>query len=236
MKYVTHVLVTAAFLGILSGCGRKVTVEARDHRPVRITRDGRLTFESEPMTEADLVALVADRLERDRQSGVPSQYSLVLIQPDGDTPYAKVRSVGDIIAEAGGCVGHPLSPRQQSSEVTPHVAIWNEYRQREDRPIPSDSLFKELEQQRLRLKSSGALFLDGQEITEEQLISLARKRVYLRMADGEPERHFDSTMFTMVVDADTPYRHVERVEAVLSLNHCLVGVSVAKEEKGETRR
>jgi len=234
MKYAKYIIVTVVLLVALFGCGRKVIVEAGDDRPVTITRDGKLFYESQRISEDDLVLLVENRLEQDRQSSESSQYNIIMIQPDGETPYAEVRRISFVVINAGGRAGSPLSPLRKSSAQTQYADTWwNEYIKREDKPIPSDALFKQIQQQQLRLKSSGVILLDGKEIAEEELISLARQRAYLTLVDSDSQRAFDIITFSMVVDGDTPYRLVEHIQDILALNHCFVGITVAKDEKEE---
>jgi hypothetical protein len=112
-----------AVASILFGCGQqeqpRVIVDVMDRRPVIITKDGQLLFESKPMTRDELVKMVKERVEKDRLSQVPSQHSTILLEPDPETPYKKFREIEDLIMENDGRPGikkaHPASGGDSST-------------------------------------------------------------------------------------------------------------------------
>jgi biopolymer transport protein ExbD len=235
-------LVTAIVAGLatavvlyVDSCRRTIRYDM-DERPVHIAVDGRLFFESQPINESELVALVHERRQRKAPRGRRAMYGVVLLVPDDDTPYGTVRAVGDLIREAGGAAGFPLSPKRRTCDTVTHTDIWNEQIQRPDRPVPSDELFEQLGRHRLRLKSSGTLLLNGQVVTEQELIALAHERVYLSLTtDADDVQRMQSvTCFHMVVETNTPYCYVQNVEDVLALNQCRVGISLARDNDALT--
>lgn len=117
MKIIEQIILFAV-ASILFGCGQqeqtRVIVDVMDERPVIITKGGQLQFESKPMMREELVKMVKDRVEKDRFSKVPSQFSTILLEPDPETPYRKVREVEDLIMENGG---HPGMKKAQPTST-----------------------------------------------------------------------------------------------------------------------
>jgi hypothetical protein len=103
---------------VIVGCGRqdrgKVVVEAYEPRPIVITKNGELLFESNPLTESNLIAMVKERVEKDMRSQIPSQYATIIVEPDPETPYGKVREVKELIMKHGG-----TSASRYNSEESP---------------------------------------------------------------------------------------------------------------------
>jgi len=112
MKHVLMLLL----LTVLTGCGRheqtKVIVDIMDERPVVITKDGQLLFESKAMSRDELVVMVKERVEKDRQSTVSSQYSTILIEPDSETPNGTVQDIKKLIRDSGGTPGQRVKPNK----------------------------------------------------------------------------------------------------------------------------
>jgi biopolymer transport protein ExbD len=107
-------IIVIALLAVFAGCGGQQTpeviVDAHDFSPVVITKDGQLMFESKPMTQTELVEMVKERVERDMVSTARSQYSTIILEPDPETPFEKVREIQDLIMKHGG---NPGSERKE---------------------------------------------------------------------------------------------------------------------------
>ena len=112
---IKHVLIIL-LLTVLIGCGRKeqpkVIVDAMDERPLVITKDGQLMFDSKPMTENELVTMVKERVEKGMLSKVRSQYGTIIVEPDPETPYGNVRKIEELIMKHGGTPASRFNPEE----------------------------------------------------------------------------------------------------------------------------
>jgi len=113
-------VILLVLLAVLFGCRQheegKVVVDEHDPRPVVIARDGQLMFDSTPLTESNLVAMVKERVERDMQSKVPSQYATIIVEPDPETPYGRVREIKELIMKHGGTPASRYNPEESPTK------------------------------------------------------------------------------------------------------------------------
>jgi hypothetical protein len=102
-------MAVVAMLAAIIGCSREdprpVVIDVMDERPVVIAKDGQLFFDSKPLTEEALGKMVEERVEKDRVSKAPSQFSTILIEPQPETPFGRVQELQNLIRKYGGTPG-----------------------------------------------------------------------------------------------------------------------------------
>lgn len=122
MNMMKHLLVFTALL-LLIGCRPQqtretrqpqATVDSRDHRPLVITKEGQLFFESKAITDAELAAMVKDRVAKSYSTTGTVDLTVIMIQPDDQTPYGRVREIQDLIMKNGAHPGTSARKETQS--------------------------------------------------------------------------------------------------------------------------
>ncbi|MDF3128399.1 hypothetical protein P0Y35_04250 [Kiritimatiellaeota bacterium B1221] len=102
MKYFLAILT----LGLLIGCGQQeeptVNNGGQDPRPIVIMKDGSLMFDSNPMSEAELVTMIKELVEKDYNSESSSQHATVILEAEPETSADKIDRIKKLIRANGG--------------------------------------------------------------------------------------------------------------------------------------
>ena len=105
-------MVAILILGVMIGCRQKesprVVVDVMDERPVVIAKDGGLSFEGKTITEESLGRMIEERVEKDRLSKVPSQFSTILFEPHPGAPTGRLQGLQNLIRKHGGTPGQRI--------------------------------------------------------------------------------------------------------------------------------
>jgi biopolymer transport protein ExbD len=111
-------IVFVAVVGVVFGCApqeqdRNAVDPVYEHPLVIITKDGQLQLESKPITRDDLAKIVKERAKAMHSKGT-SLPPVIVVDPDPEVIYGKVREIQDLIIANGGWPGMRMKAQQTS--------------------------------------------------------------------------------------------------------------------------
>lgn len=116
-------MTAVAMLAAIIGCSREasppVVIDVMDERPVVIAKDGQLLLDSKPLTEEALGKMVEERVEKDRLSKAPSQFSTILLESHPETPVGRFLDIQKLIQEHGGTPGQRTEKESAQQNAAP---------------------------------------------------------------------------------------------------------------------